>query len=276
LTTAWLQCTKAAAAAAALLYLALPLHAADRQKLAAINVASTTLVTWAGCLVHAKLTKTPPKHARCLAAGAVGGAGYYQAKRMAGEGHITTAWLLANLTSSVVENTTAGEHPLARLGYSFGPLRLRVATPLDRARESLFDVDVNAAEVGYLARAFLDADDVDIRDGMIWYETESPSVDEQGRAVHGYTWGVFPGVWRGARDDVWHHEAVHAVQALQLDAVEPPALTLDRARRPVRVRYLRLGALNLADNLGSQLLPYEDRWFEIEAYRFAGDREPPR
>jgi hypothetical protein len=274
LATSFFQRTIAAATAAALLNV--PLHAADRERIAALNVAGTTVVTYIGCIVHAKLTHTPPKHARCLAAGAIGGAGYYQAKRMAGDGHVTTAWLVANLTSSVVENTTAGEHPLARLGYSFGPLRLRVATPLDRTRESLLDVDVNAAELGYLARAFLDADDVDIRDGMIWYETRQPSVDEQGRAVHGYTWGLFPGVWSGARKDVWNHEAVHAVQALQLDSVEPPALTLDRQRRPVRVRYLRLGALNLADNLGAQLLPYEDRWEEIEAYRLANDRPPPR
>jgi hypothetical protein len=260
---------------AVVLVFALPLHAADRRTIAAWNVASTSLVTWAGCLVRAKLTKTAPKHARCLAAGAIGGAGFYQAKRVAGDGHVTTAWLLANLTGSLVENTTAGEHPLARVGYSLGPLRLRVATPLDRARESLLDVDVNAAEVGYLTRAILDADDVDIRDGMIWYETEAPSVDEQGRAVHGFTWGLFPGVWRGAREDVSHHEAVHAVQALQLDSVEPPALTLDREPRPVRVRYLRLGLLNVTDNVGSQLVPYEDRWFEIEAYRMANDREPP-
>ena len=273
LVTVLLRFTKAAAIAAAL---HIPAHAADRQKIATLNVAGTTLVTWAGCLVHAKLTKTPPNHARCLAAGALGGAGYDQAKRLAGDGHITTAWLLANLTSSVVENTTAGEHPLARVGYSFGPLRLRVATPFDRERESLLDVDVNAAEIGYLTRALIDADDVDIRDGMIWYETERPQADEQGRALHGYTYGLFPGVWTLAHDEVWSHEAVHAVQALQLDAVEPPALVLDRERRLVRVRHLRLGLLNLADNAGSQLLPYEDRWFEIEAYRFAGDREPPR
>jgi hypothetical protein len=150
-----------------------------------------------------------------------------------------------------------------------------VAPPFHRARESLVDADVNAAEVGYLARAFIDADDVDIRDGMLWYETESPSVDEQGRAVHGFTWGLFPGVWRGARADVADHEAVHAVQALQLDSVEPPALTLDRERRIFRVHNLRLGAVNLSDNLAAQRVPYEDRWVELEAYRLADDRNPP-
>lgn len=264
------------AAATALLLIALPLQAADRQKIAALNIAATSLFTYAGCWVQAKLARTAPKHARCLAAGAVGGAGFYQAKRLAGDGHITTAWLVANLAGSAVENTTAGEHPLSRIGYTFGPLRLRLATPLDRARESVLDVDLNAAETGYLARAFLDADDVDIRDGMIWYETDDPEVRDDGRIVHGFTWGVFPGVWSGAGREVANHEAVHAVQAVQLDSVEPPALTLDRERRPIRVRYLRLGTVNLADNLSSQLLPYEERWVEIEAYRLAQDRRPPR
>ncbi|HEX2061071.1 MAG TPA: hypothetical protein VHK90_10045, partial [Thermoanaerobaculia bacterium] len=123
--------------------------------------------------------------------------------------------------------------------------------------------------------AFLDADDVDIRDGMIWYETDDPEFDEEGRTVTGFTWGVFPGVWTRAGEHVARHETVHAIQAMQLDAVEPPALTLDRERRLVRVRHLRLGALNLADNVSSQLVPYEERWVEIEAYRFAEDRPPP-
>jgi len=131
-------------------------------------------------------------------------------------------------------------------------------------------------ETGYMTRAFLDADDVDIRDGMVWYETDDPDVDDEGRVIHGFTWGMFPGVWSGAQNHVWNHEAVHAVQSLQLDSVEPPALTLDRERRLVRVRYLRAGALNLADNVSAQLVPYEERWVEIEAYRFAEDARPPR
>lgn len=261
---------------ALLLLIALPLRGADRQKIAALNVVSTTLFTWLGCATHAKLTRAAPKHARCLAAGAMGGMAFYQAKRLAGDGHITTAWLVANLSTSLVENTTAGEHPLSRIGYTFGPLRLRVATPMDRAHESYVDIDVSAVQTGYLSRAIQDADDVDIRDGMIWYETKRPDVDDQGRRVNGFTWGVFPGFWTGAGRDVRNHEAVHAIQSLQLDSVEPPALTLDRERRILRVRHIRAGALNLADNLSSQLVPYEDRWVEIEAFRMASDSAPPR
>ena len=128
----------------------------------------------------------------------------------------------------------------------------------------------------FLARAIGDADDIDIRDGMIAFETDDPIV-EDGVVYHGYTWGIFPGVWRGADEFTPRHEAVHAVQSLQLDSVEPPLLTFHRARRPVRLRYIRAGALNVADNIfNARVLDYEDRWAEIEAFRLTEDREPPR
>jgi len=234
-----------------------------------------------GCIVQSKILKrTSTTATRCLAAGALGGLGFYQSKRLAGEGDITTAWLVANLSSSIVENTMTGEHPLAHLGYTFGPFRLRVATPLDRARESYVDLDVSLLETGYLARMLIDADDVDIRDGMIWWETRDPVV-EGDVVFDGYTWGLYPGVWSRARGDVSGHETVHAIQSLQLDSTEPPLFDLSegevrRSRTPVRIRYVRAGVLNLTDNIVWAQLPYEQRWAEIEAYRMANDRQPPQ
>lgn len=256
------------------LAIALPQHAADRQRIATINVAATSLFTYLSCAAQKKV-RSWRDAGRCFAAGAVAGAGFYQAKRLAADGHVTGSWLVANAASSVVENTTAGEHPLSRLGYTFGPLRLRVATPLDRAQESLIDVDLSATELGFFARTLIDADDVDIRDGMIWWETDELT-REDNLVFTGYTWGIYPGIWKGARDTTRRHEAIHAIQAQQLDSVEPPALTVERDRRLIRLRHLRLGAVNFTDNilLGSQA--YENRWAEIEAYRFADDIEPPR
>ena len=251
--------------------LALPARAADRQRIATINVAATTLFTYLSCVVQ---KKARPRV--CLSAGAVAGLGFYQAKRLAGKGDITTGWLVANLATSVVENTTAGEHPLSRLGYTFGPMRLRVATPFDAGGESLVDVDLSLAETGYLIRAFDDADDVDIRDGMIWWETENQDRNDEGTIFNGYTWGIYPGTWRRAPDHTWSHEAVHAIQAMQLDSVEPPLYTVTRERRLFRVRHIRGGAVNVADNLYWGQRDYEDRWAEIEAFRLSTDTAPPR
>lgn len=259
--------------------LALPLRAADREQIAAINIAATSVFTFLGCAVHARLqhkSLTRADAARCFAAGGVAGAGFYQAKRLAARGDISTGWLAANVATSIVENTTAGEHPLSRLGYTFGPVRLRVATPMDRARESYVDIDISAIETVFLMRAMNDADDIDVRDGMIWFDTVDPIV-EKDAVYHGYTWGIFPGIWRGADQFTPRHEAVHAVQSLQLDSVEPPLLTFHRTRRPVRLRHIRGGALNLADNIyNAQALDYEDRWAEIEAFRLTEDVAPPR
>ena len=249
--------------------------AADRGRIAAINVGATSLVTLTSCVLQ-KHVHSVRDATRCLVAGGVAGAGFYQAKRLAARGDITEGWLVANAATSLVENTAAGEHPLGRIGYTFGPMRLRLVTPFDRKRESVIDVDVSAAETGYFARAIHDADDFDVRDGMLWYETRAPELGD-GVVYHGYTWGIFPGVWRGADEFTPRHEAVHAVQSLQLDSIEPPLLTFHRSRRAVRLRHIRVGALNLADNIfNATVLDYEDRWAEIEAFRLTEDVEPPR
>jgi hypothetical protein len=257
-----------------ILLLALPSRAVDRQQIATINVAATSLFTFLGCLVQKKVS-TRRDAVRCFSAGAVAGAGFYQAKRLAARGDITTGWLVANAATSLVEDTTAGEHPLSRVGYTFGPFRLRVATPLDRAHESYVDLDVSLAETGFLFRAVEDADDFDVRDGLLWFETRD-RLREDDVVFNGYTWGIYPGTWALARQSTRNHEAVHAVQALQLDSVEPPALTAQRNRRPFRIRHVRLGTVNVTDNVIWGQGPYDDRWVEIEAYRLTEDRRPPQ
>ncbi|HEX2059892.1 MAG TPA: hypothetical protein VHK90_04060, partial [Thermoanaerobaculia bacterium] len=165
------------------LILALPLSAADRRKIATINVGATALVTLASCAIQ-NHARTWREAARCLGIGAVAGAGFYQAKRLSGRGDITAGWLVANAATSLVENTTAGEHPLSRLGYTFGPFRVRVATPFDEKKESFADIDVSVSETIYLARMVDDAEDIDVRDGMVSWETREP-VREDDRTLLG-------------------------------------------------------------------------------------------
>jgi hypothetical protein len=265
-------------ACALALLLAIPARGVDRHQIATVNIAATSLFTFLGCVVQGRLQKrvqTRRDAGRCFAAGAAGGIGFYQAKRLVAGGDITTGWLLANLATSVVENTAAGEHPFSRIGYTFGPFRLRFATPADPAHESYIDLDLSVVETGFLARTLIDADDVDIRDGMLQWETEE-RLTEGGLVFNGYTWGIYPGAWTRAQESTWNHEAVHAIQAMQLDSVEPPALILGRNRQPFRIRYIRAGAVNLTDNLFWGQRAYGDRWVEIEAYRLANGRKPPQ
>lgn len=261
-------------AALLVIILTLPAAAADRQRIATINIAGTSLVTYLSCVVQKKV-KSWRDAGRCFAAGAAAGAAFYQAKRLAADGHVTSAWIVTNAASSVVENTSEGAHPLSRFGYTFGPLRLRVATPADRARESLVDIDVSVTEIGFLLRTISDADEIEVRDGMVWWETHEP-LTEGGRIFTGSTWGIYPGLTSRARATTRSHEAIHAIQSQQLDSAEPPALTFDRGRRLVRLRHVRFGALNVTDNIYHGSRPYADRWVEIEAWRLADDRKPPR
>jgi hypothetical protein len=110
---------------------------------------------------------------------------------------------------------------------------------------------------------------------MIWWETDE-RLSEGQYVFNGYSWGIYPGVWRRAGQRTRNHEAVHAVQALQLDSFDPPALTFHRTPRLVRLRHVRLGAVNFTDNIFWGQMPYHERWVEIEAYRLADDRRPPR
>jgi hypothetical protein len=95
---------------------------------------------------------------------------------------------------------------------------------------------------------------------------------------------MFPGVWTGSEEfgflrEVWKHEAVHAVQSLQFDAVEPSFgfLTNDREPRPnakkplIRFEHLKVGFVNITEDV------IESRsarpWRETEAYRLANGAE---
>ena len=98
----------------------------------------------------------------------------------------------------------------------------------------------------------------------------------------GQTSGMFPGVWTRKdemdfRNEVWGHEGVHAVQSLQLDALEPsfafftnesdwkPAMK----KRLIRFEHLKVGLVNLGDSAVESMMDYRNRWREIEALRIA-------
>ncbi|HEX7151895.1 MAG TPA: hypothetical protein VF618_10435 [Thermoanaerobaculia bacterium] len=256
--------------------LTIPAHAAGRRRMRAVNISATSLFTLLGAFAQGKV-KTARDAGRIALAGLVAGYGFSEAKAMAGRGDVTTGWLVANAASSLVENTTSGNHPLSHIGYTAGPLRLRVATPLDRERQARIDVDFSVIETFFLVRAIQDADEVGIRDGMLSFERRDV-INEDDLVFVGYTWGIYPAVITGTGPEIWHHEAVHAIQSQQLDSVEAPVYTFDRddtKPRFLRWRHVKPGFVHAASNLASQQKDYADRWAEIEAYRLAQDVAPP-
>jgi hypothetical protein len=220
---------------------------------------------------------------RCVLSGSVAGYGSFEAKILVRSGDVQAGWLLANVASSLSENAAAGKNPLSQIGYTFGPVRLRVVIPwLESNTDAYSYVDISEYETINLVHAYRHNDRVILRSGMIAFERKSlyPIRDGVG-PFDGSTWGVYPGVWVRARDDVWRHEVIHAIQSLQGDAVEPSLsfLTYNPSegsgrRRLIRFEHLKLGLVNNANGtiLGNQ--PYERRWTELEAYRLAQNKAP--
>ncbi|HEX9985986.1 MAG TPA: hypothetical protein VGF69_22180 [Thermoanaerobaculia bacterium] len=252
--------------------LVLPAQAADRRRMRAVNISATSLFTVLSAAAQGKV-KSRRDAVRLVLAGLVAGYGFSEAKERAGRGDVATGWLIANAASSLVENTASGNHPLSHIGYTVGPLRLRIATPADREHASRVDLDVSVVESFFLAQAIRDADDVQIRDGMLSFERNDPVVEEH--VFVGYTWGIFPAVVKGTGPEIWNHEAVHAIQSQQLDSVEAPLYAFQEEPRFFRLRYLKAGFIHTTSNVASEQRQYHERWTEIEAYRLAQDVAPP-
>jgi hypothetical protein len=256
--------------------------AADRSRIRTINIGSQGVVTLITGVVQGKV-RTPRDVARCLLTGFVSGYGFYEAKNMIGRGNTQSGWIVANVAASLSENVAAGKNPLAQVGYSIGPFRLRVPLgKLDPSADSYVFVDVSAYEAVKLVDAIRDNDRLRFRSGLIAFERDS-IYDREGDIITvGRAYGIYPGVWVDADSRVWPHEVIHAVQSLQLDAEEPsiPFLSYRPATRPgqpkrlIRFEHFKVGLMNLANDniLGNQR--YENRWVEIEAYRLAQDQPP--
>lgn len=272
--------------AAILLVLALhtgPALAASRSRIRALNIGAQAVLTLASGAVQGKV-RSARDVLRCLLSGSASGYGFYEAKSMMGDGDVRTGWIVANLSGSLSENAAAGKHPLAQVGYSVGPVRLRVPIPrLDPDAASWVWVDVSAYEAAAMVRGWNENDRVSIRGGLIAFDRDTVYPDDSDDfVVVGSTYGMYPGVWTGAGVETWRHELVHAVQSLQAGSVEPslPLLTWkprkneERKKSIVRFQHLKAGAVNLANDLAITRQRYEDRWTEIEANRIAEDEEP--
>jgi len=208
---------------------------------------------------------------RCLSAGSISGLGIYEAKSLVGRNHPTRGWILANVAGSLSENAAAGRHPLGQIGYTVGPMRLRVSMPrLDRYARSWMAADVSVFQTVALLDSISNSGTPRFRDGLIAFERPLRSDD-----THiGKTVGVFPSVFVDERI-VWLHECTHAVQSLQIEIPEPPSpwrrMRFDRGpaaqKRVFVLEQIKIGMFNFGNALYVASRPYEKRWPEIEAVR---------
>lgn len=266
--------------------------AADRPTIAAFNVGIQAGLTLVRSAIQRKVRSRHDVF-RCLLWGGVSGAGFYGAKELIGSDKFAAGWLVANVAASVSENVAAGWHPVAQIGYSVGPVRFRVPLPkFQPDSDAHVYYDVSAFQVITLLWAMADHDRMRLKGGMLAFERDAPYPGrKQGEDpntqsfVAGRTAGMFPGVWTGIQelgflDVVWRHEAVHAVQSLQFDAVEPSFAFLTNEaeatpgvkKRLIRFEHVKLGIVNLTDDAIEA--GADNPWREIEAYTLTAEPRP--
>jgi hypothetical protein len=207
---------------------------------------------------------------KMLLFGGAAGYGFYSAKNMMAKGNPFAGVMMANLSASISENVSSGENPLAYVGYTLGPARIRFATPLAKEKKGLINVHVSAKEIVNLAYAFANSDRINFKYGLFTFESDTALKN----GAIGWVKGVFATTLTGTPDYVLHHELVHVVQNLQLSSVSMYEPFMNRSTGPnsnklFHFEGIKLDLFAFANDLASAAVSYESRWQEIEAHHFA-------
>jgi hypothetical protein len=246
------------------------LKAASNGAVLAGNVIGTGVSTLLRGLIMGNI-KSFKDVSKCFIYGSVAGLGFYQSKAMAAKGNILAGVLLANLSASVAENVAMGEGPLDYLGFSFPFIHLQVATPLAKKPAAIFEASFCSRDIISFIGSINKAKHVSFRNGLLTFTADEPMA----QGVLGWTTGIFPTTLAGGNEQVMNHEAIHAIQNLQLMAVSPEPLLSrksdpDGSTKVLRFSGFRLQAFGLANDLVLHgLQKYDMRWKEIEAYYFS-------
>lgn len=210
-----------------------------------------------------------------LGFGAAAGYLFYQSRETIGKGDESRGLAMAYLASSVTENTTHGEHPLAHLRYGLGPLEARWSTPLATDRRRALSFSVNSIDaIGALAAAASGkADNFTLRNGVLHADDRGLTEDNHSATALGRT--IITRKEDQSDEGLWHHELIHTTQYLQFssfgserfglfDFGEAPGGATRRKAFSVRVEWFNALVSALDDRR-----PYDDRWMEIEALQLA-------
>jgi hypothetical protein len=246
------------------------LEAVSDNTIRAYNIAGQGLGTLIRGLIQGKV-KSFKSAAKMLLWGSAAGYGFYESKRMIGNGSVTGGVILANISASISENTSRGDNPLAYLGYTIGPARINIATPFAGKERTLFNIQISPMDIIGFANAMKNADKVSFRNGMISFESTTP-ITENSR---GWTMGIYPTVVSGAPGHVFNHETIHVVQYIQTMAVSPQPLTCLLNKGATHKKLINISLLNfnyvsiLNGFTLNEKSPNIEIWNEIEAYALA-------
>ncbi|MCK5003803.1 MAG: hypothetical protein KAS21_01880 [Candidatus Aminicenantes bacterium] len=246
------------------------LNATSESTIRTYNIVGQGVGTLIRGLIQGKV-KSVKSAAKMLFWGSLSGYGFYESKKMIGEGLVTKGIILANISASITENTARGDNPFAYLGYTLGPARIQVATPLAGKDKTLFNVQISPMDAIGFAIAMSRADSVSFRNGMISFEANEAFTGN----ARGWALGIYPTVVTGVPEHVFYHESIHVVQYIQTMSVSPQPLNclLDRGIEGKKLFNISLLNFNFAAILNGFTLndknPNVEIWNEIEAYALA-------
>lgn len=214
-----------------------------------------------------------------------GTAGYlfYKSRVMIGDGQENLGLATAYLASSISENTTYGEHPLAYLRMGIGPIDFRVTTRWAGEQKSKLSIGVNTIDaIGLLGVvATGKADDFKIRNTVVT-GIDRGIIDGD---YDGYTVGRTVYLDEAEQSDpgLWRHELIHVTQYLQYSSFGSLGYNpfdLDRYSRFKEQQsssvgmHVRIEWFNSLVTHLDQSRDYGDRWMETEAARIAQNTSP--
>lgn len=149
-----------------------------------------------------------------LTYGATAGYLFYKSRVMIGQGDESRGLAAAYLASSMSENVSHGQHPLAYLRYGIGPMEVKWRTPWAGGGHHL-SVNVNAVDAMGLMSLIAngDAGNFKLRNGIMTGE-DFGGMDSQ---FDGFALNRTVVMRPESADDqgLWHHEMIHTTQYLQ-------------------------------------------------------------
>lgn len=238
------------------------IQAACRDEIMRYNIAGTALLTMATAYFKGNLSNAQDVFNTAFYGG-LSGYGFYKAKEYIGDSRVQKGIATAYFSSSVAENVTNNENPIGYLRYGLGPAEIRARTPFAKTSGDWLSLDFEAIEIPRALITMIEGEDLSVRDGIITGTTRR-NCDE----ISGHARGRYILICEEALDDdlVFQHEAVHVVQAIQLQSF---GYRFDTGQNIG----LRAGIGELAMVVPQLVQDYEDRWYEIEAERMGADRD---
>jgi len=237
-----------------LIFLSVSVYAANSTQIKIGNIGGTAIATLARGLIEGKV-KSPKDVIKMLFYGGMSGYGFYRSKKLIANGKIFPGVLLANMSASIAENAATGNHPLSRIGYSFGFIRMNIYTSFKR-----INFDISPKDMISLILSFKYANKIVFKNGIISFKAKKQLNDNIGWCI-----GIYPTVAEGMKEYVYGHETIHMIQNLQFLGVSYEPFF---PGRKCRLFNIRVQTAYFVYELFSKFSSYKTNLREIEAFHF--------